>query len=206
MKQYVSTKICGALVALAILGIGGVAEADFVIFTTGRSGVREVEVEKYFDAGNYIEYRYIAGVSVKVPKSQVLAILDRGTGDLQVLNPDLFTPEQLNRIRQVSETYRRRLETARKAEEEARKAQEARRKEQEEINKERLLQTQEAIEKAKAEERARREALGRQLRSEMRRVYACAFREAGGYRQFKRLSAVNSIILIKRCRKKLFPN
>ncbi len=195
MKQYVSTKICGALVALAILGIGGVAEADFVIFMTGRSGVREIEVEKYFDAGNYIEYRYIAGVSVKVPKSRVLAILDRGTGDLQVLNPDLFTPEQLNRIREVGETYRRRLETARKAEEEARKAQEARRKEQE------------AMEKAnKAEERARRERRGAQLRAEIERVMACARRGAGILWRFDDLSAVDQINLIKRCRKKLFPN
>ncbi len=51
MKQYAGLKVCAVLAALAIVGVGGVAEADFLIFL--RNG-NDIKVSEYKEVGNQI--------------------------------------------------------------------------------------------------------------------------------------------------------
>ncbi len=82
MKQYAGLKVCAVLAALAIVGVGGVAEADFVIFL--RNG-NDIKVSKYKDAGNHIVYERYGG-KITVPKTRVKAIKNLETGEKRVFD------------------------------------------------------------------------------------------------------------------------
>ncbi len=82
MKRYVGVKVCAVLAALAILGVMGVAEADFVIILRNGS---EIKVSKYEEVGDQIVYKRFGG-KITVPKTRVAAIRNLKTGEKRVFN------------------------------------------------------------------------------------------------------------------------
>ena len=125
MNRYVAMSICGAVVALAILGIEGMAEADIVIYLKKGNKAVPVKVTKYSDYGRVV-YAYLpSGASKKLPKSKICAIVDRGRDYVHVINRCAFTPSQLAEIQRVTERQRRRTEATRQAMKEEREAREA---------------------------------------------------------------------------------
>jgi hypothetical protein len=80
MKRIVGKSVCAVLVAFAIMGVVGVAEADFlVIFHNGH----EFEVEAYEVVGDKIVYTRFTG-KVTIPKALVAEIIDLNTGKKRV--------------------------------------------------------------------------------------------------------------------------
>lgn len=118
-------------VASSLLTIPQIVQADFVIYLRNRN---EVEVEQYEEIGDHLQYRRFGG-QIRLPKADVIAILDRETGDVRLFYEG-FTPQQVEAIRKLSEEFRKRIEArraeearedeeyVRKAEEDARKAEE----------------------------------------------------------------------------------
>ncbi len=82
MKQYAGLKVCAVLAALAIVGVGGVAEADFLIFL--RNG-NDIKVSEYKEVGNQIVYKRYGG-KITVPKTGVKAIKNLETGEKRVFD------------------------------------------------------------------------------------------------------------------------
>ncbi len=82
MKRYAGLRVCTVLAALAILGVTGVAEADFVIILRNGS---EIKVSRYEEAGNQIVYERYGG-KITIPKTRVVAIKDLRTGEKRILN------------------------------------------------------------------------------------------------------------------------
>jgi hypothetical protein len=82
MRQYAGLKVCAVLAALAIVGVAGVAEADFVIFL--RNG-NDIKVSEYRDVGNHIVYERYGG-KITVPKTGVKAIKNLETGEKRVFD------------------------------------------------------------------------------------------------------------------------
>ncbi len=58
MKRYVGMKVYAVLAAWAILGVGGVAEADFLISLRNGS---EIKVRQYEEVGDQISISASAG-------------------------------------------------------------------------------------------------------------------------------------------------
>jgi hypothetical protein len=80
MKRIVGKSVCAALAAFAIMGVVGVAEADFlVIFHNGH----EFEVEAYEVVGDKIVYTRFTG-KVTIPKALVAEIINLDTGKKRV--------------------------------------------------------------------------------------------------------------------------
>lgn len=83
MKRWVVTKVCPVLAALALVGVTGVAEADFLVVTnTGH----EFVVNTYEEVGDKIVYKRFSG-KVAIPKSLVVEIVDLNTGKKRIFNP-----------------------------------------------------------------------------------------------------------------------
>lgn len=80
MKRIVSKSIYVVLATFVIIGVVGVAEADFlVIFHNGH----EFKVETYEVVGDKIVYKRFAG-KVTIPKALVAEIIDLNTGKKRV--------------------------------------------------------------------------------------------------------------------------
>ncbi len=82
MKRYVRLRVCAVLAALAIPGVGGVAEADFLIILHTE---HEFKVEAYEVVGDKIVYKRFAG-KITIPKALVAEIIDLNTGKKRVFN------------------------------------------------------------------------------------------------------------------------
>ncbi|MFQ5801554.1 MAG: hypothetical protein ACE5JQ_01495 [Candidatus Methylomirabilales bacterium] len=82
MKRYAGLRVCAVLVALAIVGVGGVAEADFLIVLLNE---HEFTVDAYEVVGDKIVYKRFAG-TVTIPKALVAEIVDLSTGKKRVIN------------------------------------------------------------------------------------------------------------------------
>ncbi len=125
MRCTIPMRIRGVVLVLAILGIGGVAEADIVVYVKDGNKAVPVKVTKYSDYGRVV-YAYLpSGASKKLPKSKICAIVDRGRDYVHVINRCAFTPSQLTEIQRVTERQRRRTEATRQAMKEEREAREA---------------------------------------------------------------------------------
>jgi len=103
LKRYVAMSIGGAVVVLAILGIGGVAQADFLI--TLRSG-KEIKVSRYQEEGNEIAYRRFGG-KIAIPKKRVATIENLETGEKRVFNR-LLSAQELEAQRKAVDARMRR--------------------------------------------------------------------------------------------------
>ncbi|MEE9539659.1 MAG: hypothetical protein V3W10_10020, partial [candidate division NC10 bacterium] len=80
MKRIVGKSVCAVLAAFAIMGVVGVAEADFlVVFHNGH----EFEVEAYEVVGDKIVYTRFTG-KVTIPKALVAEIINLDTGKKRV--------------------------------------------------------------------------------------------------------------------------
>ncbi len=82
MKRYVGMKVYAVLAAWAILSVGGVAEADFLIFL--RNG-NEIKVSEYKEVGNQIVYKRFGG-KMGIPKTRVATIKNLKSGEKQVFD------------------------------------------------------------------------------------------------------------------------
>jgi hypothetical protein len=82
MKQYAGLKVCAVLAALAIVGVGGVAEADFLIFL--RNG-NDIKVSEYKEVGNQIVYKRYGG-KITILKTRVAEIKNLNTGERRVFD------------------------------------------------------------------------------------------------------------------------
>jgi tetratricopeptide (TPR) repeat protein len=80
MKQYAGLKVCTVLAAFAIMGVAGVAEADFVIILRNGS---DIKVSEYRDVGNHIVYERYGG-KISISKTRVEAIKNLETGEKRV--------------------------------------------------------------------------------------------------------------------------
>ncbi len=103
MKRYVCMKVCGVLTALAILGIGQAAEADFLIRLRGG---REIVVDRYWESGDQIRYKRFGG-EIGISKTRVAIIENRKTGEKRILNP-FYTVQELEALRKGKEAALRR--------------------------------------------------------------------------------------------------
>ncbi len=103
MRCSIPMRICGVVLVLAILGIGGVAHADFLI--TLRSGT-EIEVSRYQEEGNQIAYRRFGG-KIAIPKKQVATIENLETGEKRVFNR-LLSAQELEAQRKAVDARMRR--------------------------------------------------------------------------------------------------
>ena len=72
MKRTGNVKVCVVLAILVILGVGGVAEADYLIIL--RSG-KEIKVRRYEEQGDKIVYKRYGG-KISIPKAHVATIKD----------------------------------------------------------------------------------------------------------------------------------
>jgi hypothetical protein len=83
MKRRSITKVCRVSAALALVGVPGVAGADFlVVLNTGH----EFTVSAYEEVGEKIVYKRFSG-KVAIPKSLVVEIVDLATGEKRIFNP-----------------------------------------------------------------------------------------------------------------------
>ena len=83
MKRWVARTVCPVLAALALVGVTGVAEAEFLVVTnTGH----EFTVDTYEEVGDKIVYTRFSG-KVAIPKSLVVEIVDLNTGKKRIFNP-----------------------------------------------------------------------------------------------------------------------
>ena len=73
-------KVCTVLATLAILGVAGVAEADYLIIL--RSG-KEITVRRYEEQGDQIVYKRYGG-KISIPKAHIASIKDLDTGQERV--------------------------------------------------------------------------------------------------------------------------
>ncbi len=148
MKRYVAMSICGAVVVLAILGIGGVAEANTVVYVKNGNKADPVKVKKYSDYGDVVHIYPLSGAPKARPRSEICAIVNDGErGYVNILNRCVFTPEQFAKIQKVREKAYRRSEAIKQAIKEAQDA-EIRAK----VEKERKRKAREAAHKAEIEE------------------------------------------------------
>ncbi len=135
MKRYVAMTIYGAVVALAILGIEGMAEADIVIYVKDGNKAVPVKVTKYSEFRRVVYVYLPSGASKKLPKSKICAIVNDGEGGYaRILNRCAFTPQQLAKIQKAREEASRRggaISQAMRKEREAREARNRRKQEAE---------------------------------------------------------------------------
>ena len=123
MKRYVAMSICGAVVVLAILGIGGVAEANTVVYVKNGNKADPVKVTKYSEFRRVVHIYPLSGAPKAMPKSKICAIVNDGErGYVRILNRCVFTPEQFAKIQKVREKAYRRSEAIKQAIKEAQDA------------------------------------------------------------------------------------
>jgi len=99
MRRSVVVTICGVVAGAVILGVGSVAEADFVIHL--RDG-KEIVVDQYREEENQIRYKRFGG-EIGIPKADVAVIEDRKTGEKRVFNQP-YTAQEVESFQKSQES------------------------------------------------------------------------------------------------------
>ncbi len=94
MKRYAKLRGCAVLAAFAIVGVAGVAEADFLIIL--RNG-KEFKVRQYEEVGDQIVFKRYGG-KVSISKARVATIKEvKASGEVN--------PTAAKRLRQITTFY-----------------------------------------------------------------------------------------------------